>query len=187
MWQHLECCIPQYWLKTLNFELVSLHIHSMWETICDALHIPVGRIFDSKFLECPTQVFQECWSGVPTTPLKMKIWADLGTLDLSWSGVPPNPHRVLRSSYVETNFCIPMDTISLTLSCVNCWLWLRITHSSATGTPCRATVNPVKTLSIFTYLKFALAKIKINHMYFTTRFSIWQCVTIFPPFDWHCQ
>ena len=37
---------------------------------------------------------------------QMKIWADLGTLSLSWSGVPP-PLRVSWSSYVETNFCIP--------------------------------------------------------------------------------
>ena len=29
------------------------------------------------------------WSGLP--PVKMKIWADLGTLDLSWSGVSPSP------------------------------------------------------------------------------------------------
>ena len=31
------------------------------------------------------------WSGVCPTPLKMKIWADLGTLSLSWSGVLPLP------------------------------------------------------------------------------------------------
>ena len=46
------------------FCIINPHIRSMWETICDALHIPVARNFGSKFLEFPTQVFQE-WSGVP--------------------------------------------------------------------------------------------------------------------------
>ena len=51
-------------------------------TICDALHIPVARIFGSKFLECPHSSFSGMlvWS---TPPPKMNIWADLGTLDLS--------------------------------------------------------------------------------------------------------
>ena len=41
-------------------------------------------------LSAPTQVFQECWSALPLTPPPpMKIWTDLGTLDLSWSGLPP--------------------------------------------------------------------------------------------------
>ena len=46
-------------------------------------------------LSVPTQVFQECWSWhfgfklVWSTPLPLENWADLGTLDLSWSGVPP--------------------------------------------------------------------------------------------------
>ena len=50
------------------------------------------------------------WS--PPPPLKIKIWADLGTLSLTWSGStphPPTPHphpRVSGSSYAETNFCI---------------------------------------------------------------------------------
>ena len=117
----------------------------------------------------------------PPTPRKWKfgqiltlwIWVGLGCPP------PPTPTGFYGARMWRLISVFPMDTISLTLSCVNCWLWLRITHSSATGTPCRATVNPVKTLSIFTHLKFALAKIKINHMYFTTRFSIWQCVTIF--------
>ena len=100
--------------------------------------------------------------------------------ELVWGG-PPTPTGFYGARMWRLISVFPMDTISLTLSCVNCWLWLRITHSSATGTPCRATVNPVKTLSIFTYLKFALAKIKMNRMYFTTRFSIWQCVAIFFP------
>ena len=38
-------------------------------------------------LTAPTQVFQECWSGVNPPPPKMKIWLDWGTLDLTWSGV----------------------------------------------------------------------------------------------------
>ena len=39
--------------STVLKKLFSLHIRSMWETICDALHIPVARILGSKFLECP--------------------------------------------------------------------------------------------------------------------------------------
>ena len=46
------------------------------------------EILVQNFLSAPTQVFQEYWSGVPP---QMKIWADLGTLSLSWSGLPP-PH-----------------------------------------------------------------------------------------------
>ena len=50
-----------------------------------------------------TQVFQECWSGLP--PLlssKMKIWTDLAT----WSGVPPPP---------KTNRCVPRGYCSFWL------------------------------------------------------------------------
>ena len=102
----------------------SLHIRSMWETICDALHIPVARNFGSKFLECPYSSisgmlvwiipppphenlgrswhfeFELVWSTPP--PPKMKIWADLGTLSLSWSGA-----RMWRLIAVS-----PVDTIS---------------------------------------------------------------------------
>ena len=52
------------------------------------------EILVQNSLSVPTQVFQECWSGVqpppPPPPPPMNIWADLGTLSLSWSGVPPS-------------------------------------------------------------------------------------------------
>ena len=73
----------------------------MWETICDALHIPVARNFGSKFLECPHSSISGMlvWSTThspppPLTPTKKNIWADLGTLSLSWSGVPPLPPKM---------------------------------------------------------------------------------------------
>ena len=69
----------------------------MSETICDALshssyqNLAAG-IFVQNSFSVPTQVFQECWSGLNPPPCqKMKKWADLGTLGLSWSGVTPSP------------------------------------------------------------------------------------------------
>ena len=82
--------------------------------VCERLSVmhytfQLPEILVHNSLSSPTQVFQECWSGVPpppnenldrswhfeliwsTPPLKMKIWADLGSLSLSWSGVPPPP------------------------------------------------------------------------------------------------
>ena len=74
--------------------LISLHIRSMWETICDAVASWSGWKFGSKFLECPYSSISGMlvWSA-PPPPLKMKIWADLGTLSLSWSGVPLPPNE----------------------------------------------------------------------------------------------
>ena len=97
--------------------LISLPMRSMWETICDAVASSSGMNLCSKFLECPHSSvsgmlvwnhprpppphhkwnlgrswhfeFELVWS---TTPLpKMKIWAVLGTLSLSWSGLSPPP------------------------------------------------------------------------------------------------
>ena len=55
-----------------NVFIFSLHIPSMRKTICDALHIPVSEILVQKSENAP--------------PPPMKIWGDLGTLSLSWSG-----------------------------------------------------------------------------------------------------
>ena len=79
-----------YWFFPIH--LISLHIRSMWETICDALHIPVARNFGSKFLECPHSSI----SG-------MLVW---GTHLLDHQHPPPL-ELVSGSSYVETNWCIP--------------------------------------------------------------------------------
>ena len=51
-------------------------------------HIPVTRIFSSKFLACPHSSISGMWSGVRPP---IKIWSALSTLDLSLSGVPPPP------------------------------------------------------------------------------------------------
>ena len=96
--------------------LISLPMRSMWETICEAMASSSGMNLCSKFFECPHSSisgmlvwnhpspsttnenlsrswhfeFELVWS---TTPLpKMKIWAVLGTLSLSWSGLSPSPH-----------------------------------------------------------------------------------------------
>ena len=76
----------------------------------------------------------------PPHPLKMKIWADLGILDLNWSGVSALPRKWkleqilalwiwvgLESWCVETNHCIPPppkdSTVSLlTETTTNCHL-----------------------------------------------------------------
>ena len=92
--------------------LFSLHIRSMSETICDALphssyQILAARICVQNSLSAPTQIFQKCWSGVPPPPTrKLKC----GQILALWVWV--GPHPVSGSSYVETNFCIPVDTIS---------------------------------------------------------------------------
>ena len=87
--------------------IFSLHIRSKWETICDALHIPVARIFGSKFWECPYSLNHQPPSPSHPPP-KMQIWTHRGTLGCV--GLNPSP-RLLGSSYVETNCCIPRGPI----------------------------------------------------------------------------
>ena len=64
--------------------------------------------FAQNSLSAPTQVFQECWYEHPTlppsSPRKMKSWADLGIWDLSWSGVGAGVWRLIAVS--------PKDTVS---------------------------------------------------------------------------
>ena len=73
----------------------------------------------------------EIWTGlgtlsfdyprIPPSPHEFEIWTGLGTLSFDYPRIPPPPNldRTLSfdwgsgSSYVETNFCIPVDTISL--------------------------------------------------------------------------
>ena len=71
----------------------------MWETICDALHIPLARNVGSKFLECPHSSISGMLVWSPPTP-KWKFGQILPP-------TPPHTHRVSGSSYVETNCCIP--------------------------------------------------------------------------------
>ena len=103
--------------KILDPHLISLHIHSMWETICDAVASSSGINLRSK-----------PYSPQKTHP-QMKSCQIWGTLDLTCpeylrsplkggSGSPPPPKMKScqiwdlpkggsGSSYVGTNLCIP--------------------------------------------------------------------------------
>ena len=62
-------------------------------------HIPVTRIFlnfGKNSWSAPTQVFKECGlESSPLPPPRIEIWSGLGSLDFSWTGVPPAPHQGL--------------------------------------------------------------------------------------------
>ena len=114
----------------LGYYIVSLHRRNVWETICDARasRVKLGKYFAQNSLSAPTQVFEECWSGVPPPSLKMEIWSGLGTLgfelvrslpppwkfgqhlafgfEMVWSS-PPTPKDLCGSRCVETNRCVP--------------------------------------------------------------------------------
>ena len=120
------------------FLLVSTYV------VCERLSVmhytfQLPEFLVQNSLSAPTQVFQECWSGVPplpenetlgrswhfgfglvwiTTPLpwKMKICAYLGTLNLRlvWSIPPPNEN--LDGAHMWRLISVsPVDTISLYL------------------------------------------------------------------------
>ena len=82
--------------------LVSTHV------VCERLsamhyHIPVNRIFGSKFLECPHSSISEMWSGVNLPPPSPQ-WK------FGFSGVPtiPPPSKDLSGSWcMKTNRCVP--------------------------------------------------------------------------------
>ena len=55
------------------------------------------------------------WSGVPTHP-KMKIWSGLGTLDFSWSAVPPRipqGHRLITMANRNIRFVRATSTTKI--------------------------------------------------------------------------
>ena len=58
--------------------------------------------------------FELVWRVPPPHPPKMKIWADLGTLSLSWSGEYPHPlfHGARMWRLIAVS---PVDTISFSL------------------------------------------------------------------------
>ena len=112
----LNCCFNWIWFHhTFLFTSCCLVDQlSVWETICDTLpHSSYQNFWFKIPLSAPTQVFHECWSGVPLppgwkfgqieglwicvgleylpSPRKIKIWSGLDTLDLSWSWVHPPP------------------------------------------------------------------------------------------------
>ena len=72
--------------------LISLHTRSVWETICDALHIPVARIFGSELLESPSSSKHLRNVGLNPSPLPQNEDFDRSWhFGLSWSGPPPPP------------------------------------------------------------------------------------------------
>ena len=94
--------------------LISLHIRSMWETICDALASWSGWEFGSKIPVYPILGFGS--QNTPIPPPPPENW----NLGRSWhfktfqfwlaqNTLPPANSAPLR--YVETNICIPADTV----------------------------------------------------------------------------
>ena len=55
--------------------LISLHTRSVCERL-SAMQEQVGLLefLVQNFLSAPTQVFEECWFGVPPPSKKQKIW-----------------------------------------------------------------------------------------------------------------
>ena len=49
------------------------------------------EILVQNSLSSPSQVFQECWSGLPPPPPEIQIWTDLGTLGFDFPEHPPPP------------------------------------------------------------------------------------------------
>ena len=67
----LNCCFNWIWFHhTFLFTSCCLVDQlSVWETICDTLpHSSYQNFWFKIPLSAPTQVFQECWSGVPLPP-----------------------------------------------------------------------------------------------------------------------
>ena len=93
--------VPYFW------ELISLHIRSMWETICDAWACWSGWKFGPNSTEYPyseiqfqntppgNENCQRSWhfdfSVSEYPPPKMKIVRDLGTLTFQFQNTPPPP------------------------------------------------------------------------------------------------
>ena len=88
-----ECIYP------FMFLLVSTHV------VCERLSVMQGlpqygmANLCSKFLECPYSSISGMLVWTTTLPQKKKIWADLGTLDLSWSRAAPTPNEKLGRSW----------------------------------------------------------------------------------------
>ena len=80
-------------------EIISLHICSMWETICDAWACCSGWKFGPNSTEYPYSEIQN------TPPPKMKIVRNLGTLTFQFQNTPPPPeNRNLGRSWHFVNF-----------------------------------------------------------------------------------
>ena len=79
------------------FRLISLHIRSMWETICDAWACWSGWKFGPNSTEYP-------YSEKQNTPPKMKIVRDLGTLTFQFQNPPPPENWNLGRSWHFVTF-----------------------------------------------------------------------------------
>ena len=73
--------------------LVSLHIRSLWETICDAWACWSGWKFGPNSTEYPYSEIQ--FQNTPPPP-KMKIVRDLGTLTFQFQNTPPLKMKIVR-------------------------------------------------------------------------------------------
>ena len=144
-----------------DVDLISLHIRSMWETICDA---KASRKCEGKFV---IKILRTHYSGIrfrtppplpenwnldrtwhfgfwysrtqpPPPPKKIKIWADLGTLGFDFPGhPPPTPHTLQwQLEYVETNCCIPQG-YHLVCYVSALWVWISINSYSSVRPSCR--------------------------------------------------
>ena len=71
--------------------IISLHIRSMWETICDAKASWTGWKLGSEIPVYPILGFGPQFTPNPSPPLKMKIWPGLGNLSFDFGRIPPPP------------------------------------------------------------------------------------------------
>ena len=76
--------------------LISLHIRSMWETICDAWACWSGWNFGPNSTEYPYSEIQ--FQNTPPPP-KMKIVRDLGTLTFQFQNTPPPQNENCQRSW----------------------------------------------------------------------------------------
>ena len=90
-------------LLLLACVFVSLHIRSMWETICEASASCSGKNLCSKIPVYPILGFGPKF--IPP-PRKLKFGHDLALWVLTTPRIPPPHPSVSGSSYGETNFCI---------------------------------------------------------------------------------
>ena len=99
-------------------------------------HIPVTKMFGSKFLECALLKYLRnwgIWSGVPPPPHPMKIWSGLGTLDLSWSGVHLPPPWKWKSS--QGTWHLGFELVWSPPSPMKIWSGLGTLDLSSSGVP----------------------------------------------------
>ena len=99
----------------IYFQFISLHSHSLLETICDAkaARVKLGKYFAQNSFSAPTQVFKECWSGVPPPPSEngnlVRTWHFGFELGLKY---PPPPMTYVGAGVWRLIAVSPKDTVS---------------------------------------------------------------------------